>query len=160
MIVISVMAVMVPGSTASLLAQDDPTETVVDSAAVDTSQKADETDRDDRFVVYYFHGDRRCVTCRKLEAYSLEAVEAGFEKELKDSALVWQVVNFDEKDDKHFIGDYKLYTKAVILSQVRNGREDAWKNLDKIWQLVGDKDRFITYVQEEIRTFMNQKSKE
>ena len=158
--VFSMLAMIILGSAAFLVAQDDSTKIVIDSAVVDTMQKADETAKDDRFVAYYFHGDRRCVTCRKLEAFSQEAIAAGFEKELKDSVLVWQAVNYDEKDNKHFIEDYKLYTKAVILSQVRNGKEVAFKNLDKIWQLVGDKDRYIAYVQEETRAFMDPESKE
>ena len=160
MIVISVLAMIVLGSAVFTAAQDDSTKTIVDSAVVDTMQKADETAKNDRVIVYYLHGHRCCVTCHKLEAYSREAIASGFEKELKDSAIVWQAVNYDEKDSKHFIGDYKLYTKAVILSQVRNGKEVGWKNLDKIWQLVGDKDRFITYVQEETRAFMNPESEE
>ena len=31
---------------------------------------------EDRVVVYYFHGTSRCVTCRTIEAYTEEAVEA------------------------------------------------------------------------------------
>ncbi len=158
--VISVVVLIILGSTAFLLAQDDSTEAVVDSAVVDTTQAADSVAGDDRFVVYYFHGDRRCATCYKLETYSQEAVEEEFEKELKDSSVVWQPVNYDKEDNEHFIGDYKLYTKAVIISRTKNGKELGWMNLDKIWELVGDKDEFITYVQKEARAFVSQESEE
>ena len=37
-----------------------------------------ETARPAKVVVYYFHGNFRCVSCRKLEAVSREAVMTGF----------------------------------------------------------------------------------
>ena len=37
-------------------------------------------------VAYYFHGNKRCSTCRKLEAYSRKAIEGGFADELAASA--------------------------------------------------------------------------
>jgi len=37
----------------------------------------------DRFVIYYLHMNRRCMTCEKLEKYSEEAVSAGFAEQLK-----------------------------------------------------------------------------
>ena len=109
----------------------------------------------DRIIVYYFYGNRRCATCRKLESYSEEALLTGFESELADSSLVWRAVNYDEEENEHYIKDYQLYTKALILSREGDVKEGEWKNLDKIWQLVRNKDKFIKYVQSETRTFMN-----
>jgi hypothetical protein len=111
-------------------------------------------------IAYYFHGDQRCATCYKLESYSLEALKTGFAEGLADSSLIWKTVNYDQKKNKHFIDDYKLYTKALILSRVRSGKEVAWKNLDQIWQLVGDKDKYLTYVQTETFKFLHPESEE
>jgi hypothetical protein len=108
-------------------------------------------------IVYasYFHGDQRCPTCMKLEAYSSEAIQSGFEKEVKDSLLVFRTVNWDREENAHYVDDYQLFTKALILSRVRNGKEIAWLNLDSIWQYVGDKDTFIKYVQAHSRAFID-----
>jgi hypothetical protein len=108
----------------------------------------------DVIVASYFHGDVRCPTCFKLETYSAEAMQAGFVAELKDSSLVWRLINWDRDENKHYIDDYQLFTKTVILSRVRDGKEVAWTNLDSIWTLVGDKDHFVKYVQEQTRSFM------
>jgi len=107
-------------------------------------------------IVYasYFHGDRRCPTCMKLEAYSNEAIQSGFEKEVKDSSLVFRTINWDREENTHYLDDYKLYTKALVLSRVRGGKEIAWVNLDSIWQYVGDKDKYLKYVQSHTRTFV------
>jgi hypothetical protein len=134
--------------------------------AADTSQLASpeatqsETADKDVFFAYYFHGTKRCATCIKLESYSHEALQSGFEKELSDSLLVWRTVNWDDEANAHFVDDYQLFTKAVILSRVRRGEEVAWKNLDSIWQLVGDKDRLVGYIQRETRSFLAPPSSE
>ena len=52
----------------------------------------------DGVVVYYFHGNKRCSTCRRLEAYSEEAITGGFASELENGDLVWLVVNTDDID--------------------------------------------------------------
>ncbi len=109
----------------------------------------------DRIIAYYFYGNRRCVTCRKLESYSEEALLTGFEQQLADSSLIWRAVNYDEEENKHYIKDYQLYTKTLILSREGDVKEGEWKNLDKIWELVRNKDKFIEYVQGETRSFMN-----
>jgi len=107
-------------------------------------------------IAYYFHGNRRCVSCKKIESYSQDAVETGFADELKSGALQWQVVNIDEDEYKHYIKDYQLYTKSVVLSKIQDGKEVAWKNLDKVWTLLGDKEDFMKYVRDELHAFLNE----
>jgi len=75
--------------------------------------------------------------------------------DLKGGTLEWQVINIDEDANKHYIKEYQLYTKSVILSHVKDGKEVAWKNLDKVWTLLGNKQDFVDYVQAETRTFMS-----
>ncbi|MFZ5981512.1 MAG: nitrophenyl compound nitroreductase subunit ArsF family protein, partial [Candidatus Zixiibacteriota bacterium] len=110
-----------------------------------------------KFVASYFHGDRRCSTCRKIEAYSEEAVTGGFGPQLKDGLLEWRVLNTDEDDNKHYLTDYELYTKSLIISEVEDGKEIRWKNLPKIWELVNNKDEFIGYVRAEIKAYLEEK---
>ena len=85
-----------------------------------------------RVVAYYFHGTRRCANCKKIEAYSQEAVEKGFPDELKSGRLEWHVINTDESENRHYVDDYKLYTKSVIVTKVNDTAETDWKNLEKI----------------------------
>jgi hypothetical protein len=126
--------------------KDAPREPTVAVTAPDTAS---------RVIVYYLHGNRRCMTCKKLEAYSKEAVASGFGRQLKDSLITWQVVNFDEEANEHFVKDYGLYSQSLVFSRLQGDREVAWKNLDKIWKLVGNKKEFISYVQGELSAFLN-----
>jgi len=99
-----------------------------------------------KVIAYYFHGTMRCPTCHKLEQYSKEAIETNFKDALASGKLEFKVVNVEDKGNEHYGSDYQLYTKSLILSLVKDGKEIKWKNLDKIWEYVGNKQRFIDYV--------------
>ena len=109
---------------------------------------------DNGIVAYYFHGNKRCSTCRKLEAYSEEAITGGFVSELENGDLEWLVVNTDEKANAHFVTDFELVTKSVVLVEYRDGEIVRFKNLKLVWQLVGDQDGFVTYVRDETADFI------
>jgi hypothetical protein len=117
--------------------------------------KTEEKKADIKIIAYYFHGTSRCVSCRKIEAYSDEAIKSGFTTELKDGVLEWRVVNVEEKENGHFVEDYKLYTKSLVLVEMKDGKQVKWKNLDKVWELLKDKDAFIKYVKYEVSIFLN-----
>ena len=107
-----------------------------------------------KVYAYYFHGSGRCFTCYKLEQYAKEAIEGNFKSQLASGELKFMVINIDEQDNAHFVDDYQLYTKSLVLSLVKNGKEERSKNLIKIWELVGNKDKFIAYVNEELADFL------
>ncbi|RME23257.1 MAG: hypothetical protein D6800_10080 [Candidatus Zixiibacteriota bacterium] len=110
---------------------------------------------DTKIVAYYFHATQRCVTCRRIEAYSQEALQEAFGPLLADSVLLWKPLNVQKPENQHFIKDYGLYSQALILSRVRDGKEIEWKNLDKIWELIGNKEEFEQYVKKETVAFIN-----
>lgn len=109
-----------------------------------------------QIVAYYFHGQFRCATCRKLEALSKEAISSGFSKELGSGRLAFRAVNVERPETRHFIKDFQLVTKSLVLVEYKDGKVVRWKNLPKIWQLVRDRDSFIRYVQEETRAFLGE----
>ena len=107
-----------------------------------------------RVVAYYFHTTQRCASCRAIEAYSREAIEKAFAAELADGRLVWRVVNIEDKGNEHFVKDYGLYTKSVVLVNEVRGRPAEWKQLERVWQLLQDKPKFVRYVQDETRAYL------
>jgi len=111
---------------------------------------------DGKVTAYYFHGDMRCATCHKLEQYSKEAIENNFKAELVSGKLEFKVINIEEKKNEHFVNDYQLYTKALILSLVKDGREIKSKNLTSIWDFVGNKQKFYDYVTDEVASLLKE----
>ena len=111
---------------------------------------------DSKIIAYYFYSNDRCPTCHKMEKYAKEAIENHFSKELNNGILIFKTVNVEEEGNEHFISEYQLYTKALVISQIENGKEIQNKNLTKIWEYVRDKDRFFTYVTDEINDYLKE----
>ena len=111
---------------------------------------------DDAIVVTYFLTDVRCPTCLKIEAYTKEAVETGFADAVADGRVVWRAVNTDEPGNKHFLDDYQLAAKSVVVSVRRDGNEVTWKNLEDIWYEVGVKEDFLAYIRTEVAAALGQ----
>ncbi len=107
-------------------------------------------------TAYYFHGTFRCPTCHKLEQYAQEAMETHFRDALASGKLAFKVVNIEKKGNEHYVNDYQLYTKSIVLSLTKDGKEIRSKNLDKIWEYVGNKDRYENYVRDEVAAFMKE----
>lgn len=112
------------------------------------------TESPEKVVVYYFHNNFRCAKCQKFESYSKETIQADFSEALKDGRLEWKVINIDEPVNKHFVNDYQLYTKSIIVAKHQDGRQTEWKNLEKIWDLVGDKAVFVKYIKNEVSAYL------
>lgn len=107
-----------------------------------------------KVIAYYFHGASRCPTCITMEKYSREAIETNFKGALSSGKLKFNMVNVEERDNEHFTRDYQLYTKSLVLSLVKDGKEIKFKNLTKIWEYTRDKQRFFDYVSEEVNNFL------
>lgn len=107
-----------------------------------------------KVIAYYFHGSFRCPTCTAIEKYSREAIDVNFKDLLSSGKLEFKPVNVEEPANEHFVTEYQLYTKTLILSLVKDGKEIKSKNLDKIWEYSRNRQRFIGYVTEEVAGFL------
>jgi hypothetical protein len=109
-----------------------------------------------RVIVYYFHGNMRCYTCYTMEQYSREAIEANFKDALSAGQLEFKVVNIETRGNEHFAKDYQLYTKSLVVSLVKDGKEVKSKNLTKIWEYVRNKQEFYDYVKSEVNAYLKE----
>lgn len=108
-------------------------------------------------VVYYFYTDTRCSSCKTIEAYTREAVAARLASGYKDWKIEFRGVNVDEEPNKHFVQDYWLNSKSVVVQKFAGEKTLNWAKLDKVWQLLGDKDAFINYVADETHKVLDSK---
>ena len=105
-------------------------------------------------VVYYFHTTLRCPTCYKIEQYTQEVVEKYFDKEIKAGTISFKVVNVEQEKNQHYIKDYQLFSKAVVISMIKEGKEVKFNNLIKIWEYVRDKEKFYDYIKTETAKYL------
>jgi hypothetical protein len=116
---------------------------------VDAAPKADT-----KYIVYYFRTTGRCHSCIQMEKMTKETVENDFAKEVKNGLIEFRSVDVEIPQNKHYIKDYGLYTKSVIISEVKNGKEVRWKNLDQIWKKLRNEYEFRLYITQETQKFM------
>jgi hypothetical protein len=107
-----------------------------------------------KIIAYYFHGTYRCPSCKTIEEWSYEAIKNNFQDKLKNGRLIWKALNIEEVQNRHFVKDYSLYTKSLIISEMNGEKEIRWKNLDKVWQLLRNQEKFFSYVECEIKKYM------
>jgi hypothetical protein len=119
------------------------------SGAIGTAENSSISTVEDKVVVYYFHGNARCVTCRAIEAYTREAIEMEFAGELNRGSLEFHVINVETPSKVSFIDEYQLYSPSVVVVRFEQNERTDWKNLDRVWRLAGDKGKFLAYIQAE-----------
>lgn len=105
--------------------------------------------------VIYFHTDYRCATCNKLESYTGESIKKYFSKELKSGKVILEIINYEEEKNEHFVEEFNLYNKSLVVIKVENGKQKEWKNLDKIWEKVSDKNDYFKYVKNEVKEYLS-----
>jgi len=47
-----------------------------------------------------------------------------------------------------------LSNKHIILSKSEYSKQEIWKELDKIWEMVQDKTKYQAYIEKEIKDFL------
>lgn len=107
-------------------------------------------------VAYYFHGTFRCSSCLRIEQHSKQAIEKYFGDELNSGELVFKVINVEEKGNEHFVNDYQLYTKSLVLSLIKDGKEIKSENLAKVWEYLGNKEKFYEYVKVNVESYLGE----
>ncbi len=110
----------------------------------------------DYVQVFYFHATYRCKTCTTIEQYSRETIETNFKEQLDKGTLRFTEVNFDKPENRHYLQDYKLTYRSLVIVRYKDGKQVTFKNLEKIWQLKDNKADFSKYVKTEIEAFLKE----
>ncbi|MHC5111004.1 MAG: nitrophenyl compound nitroreductase subunit ArsF family protein [Planctomycetota bacterium] len=117
------------------------------SEAVATPQEATKASR--RVIAYYFHRTQRCRTCLTMEAYAEDAIREGLLDAFETGEVEWRALNVEEPQHEHFVQEYGLTASALVMVLLENGKQEKWKDLGRVWELVGDEWEFKEYVRHE-----------
>ncbi len=108
-------------------------------------------------IACYFHRTIRCPTCRRISAYIEEAVKTEFRTELRAGSVKMVMIDFQDERNEKYTTAYRIAGPTLVLMDVHNGKVTSWKPAPRVWSLVGDKDEFFQYVQDEIRGYLEVK---
>jgi hypothetical protein len=109
----------------------------------------------DGLMVYYFHGNMRCPTCRSIESQSHDTVHTDFASQLESGDLEWKRLNYEEPAGADLGKKFEIQMPVIVLAQMNGGEVQDWRRLDKVWALVGDKPRFAEYIRSEINQMLD-----
>jgi thiol-disulfide isomerase/thioredoxin len=126
------------------------------STATGTTDNQVISELDDGVVVYYFHRNKRCPTCLKIEDLSKQAMKKFFAEDLAQGKMEWHVINVESNGNEHYETDYDLVSQALVVTLRKDGEQVDWKNLEKVWGYVWEQDRFLEYVHTEILSYQEQ----
>lgn len=106
------------------------------------------------YVVYYFHSDVRCASCRRIEEWTFEAVRDAYADKVDSGRVLLERVNVDRPGNRHYVRDYQLHTKTVVLVERQAGRRLRYRKLDRVWSLLRNREGFHSYVRDSLAEFM------
>ena len=104
----------------------------------------------DGVVVINFHGTTRCASCQEIGKEAHAVVSKDFASELQSGRMTWQVINYDEPANRHYVKDYALVSSTVVVVRREHGRDAAWRRLDAVWDHVFDAPAMNAYLRREI----------
>jgi hypothetical protein len=110
---------------------------------------------DPDFAVYFFYNDIYCSTCEKLENYALETIKTTFADELEAGQLQWRTLDMRTPENNHFVEDFRLYSKSVVLVAFADSTIIRHKNLEEIWDKVADQEEYQHYITTSMTEFMS-----
>ena len=104
----------------------------------------------DGVVVINFHGATRCASCEEIGKEANAVVEKDFASDLQSGRMTWQVINYDEPANRHYVQDYGLVSSTVVVVRREGGRDAVWRRLDAVWDHVFDAPAMNAYLRREI----------
>jgi nitrous oxide reductase len=123
-----------------------------------------------RIDVYYLHNTFRCMSCNTIESLTKAAVLGGkginqkyknsievkpaYEVLVAKNLITFKSVNIDEKENKHLLKDLKAESKFPVLVKIKDGKVVKTEVLDKVWDLMGDNQKFIDYIRKNLNEFL------
>jgi hypothetical protein len=105
-------------------------------------------------IAYYFHRTIRCETCLTMEAWAKEALDLHFEAELKAGRLVWRPIDFELAPNAHYEEEFSLESSSLVLVGPGESGASEPRNLEAVWDLVGDRRAYFEYVRKSVAEFL------
>ena len=110
------------------------------------------------YTVYYFFSEPRCRTCTTIESLTGDTVQTVFEDEIASGLLTWKPVDTDQAENKHYIDDFKLFAKSVVITEQTERRGCPSRGIAKEsgnWFM--NPRNSDAYIADSVRSFMAEK---
>ena len=141
--------------TALLAQEQDEKQHVTADSNIIPADKAQEKP-DSKLIVYYFHGRKRCMSCRTIEMYTHDAILEYFPEQIESGHIEWRIENYTNPKNESFKKEFELYTQSVVLVEMVDDEIVRWENLKDVWKLLRNKEAFYEYIHSGVTKFITE----
>lgn len=120
-----------------------------------TKAKSDVLAPSHQVIAAYFHRTERCPTCKRIGALASETMTKGFVSEMESKAVQIRLVDFQDPKYSQLAAYYKIKGPTLILMDVNDGKVTRWMPMPKVWQFVGQPEKFHAYVGDAVKGYLN-----
>ncbi len=106
--------------------------------------------KQNRLEVYCFHGTRQCETCKNMKANTKKALDNYFATQLKDSSIVFSIVDLDEVKNEKLAEKFQATGTALMINKVVNGKDSIIDWSDFAFEKANDNEVFISELKTKI----------
>ena len=85
-------------------------------------------------------------------SYTEEAVKNGFSKLIKRGKVEFYFIDFQDKKNEKIAAGYQVQGPTLIVAKVAKNKVVKFVNLEEMWTKVGNKEDFIAYVQDNVKS--------
>lgn len=108
----------------------------------------------DKIEVVDFHGTRRCYSCQIVEQYTRETLEENFKEEMAEGKIIFLSINGELSENQETVIKYQARGSSLFINAITNGKDNISEDT-MVWRLVGDEQKFKTYLKEKINKLLN-----
>ncbi|MFG0288040.1 MAG: nitrophenyl compound nitroreductase subunit ArsF family protein [Rhodopirellula sp. JB044] len=105
-------------------------------------------------VATFYHGNVRCPTCQNIERYAHDAITRNFADEMASGEIQWKTTNYEAPANQPDAERYEIFSSTVVLIRMVDGKPADWRNLNRVWEFVGDEQAFQQYVAQQTREML------
>ena len=106
--------------------------------------------KQNRLEIYCFHGTRQCETCKNMKANTKTALDNHFAAQLKDSSIVFSIVDVDDAKNEKLAEKFQATGTALMINKVVNGKDSIIDWSDFAFEKANDNEIFISELKTKI----------
>lgn len=111
--------------------------------------------KQNRLEVYCFHGTRQCETCKNMKANTKTALDKYFSSQLKDSSIVFAIVDVDDEKNEKLAEKFQATGTALMINKVVNGKDSIVDWSDFAFEKANNNEVFISELKTMIEKALN-----
>lgn len=114
-------------------------------------ENSSKSDKNNKFLVYYFHPTARCESCINIENFTKELIETKYSQE---PVIEYKPLNIEDKENEHFRKEFNLKFSSVVIVDIKDKSVNKFKLLDSVWSFSDNKEKMFRYAEREIEDFI------